>query len=81
MLAGLGLCMYYMYMTYDFFGVNAPLWFDIKPISAGIFGMSAGFLGVIVGSLVSPAPSKEVQALVDHVRYPSLTGDINTNAA
>jgi cation/acetate symporter len=81
MLAGLGLCMYYMYMTYEFFGVNAPLWFDIKPISAGIFGLAAGFVGVIIGSLVSPAPSKEVQELVDHVRYPSLTGDVSAKAA
>jgi cation/acetate symporter len=81
MLAGLLMCMYYMYMTYDFFGVMAPLWFDIKPISAGVFGMAAGFTGMIIGSLITPAPSKEIQALVDHVRYPSLDGDINTNAA
>jgi len=82
MLAGLAVCMYYMYITYDFFGgVAANEWFGIKPISAGIFGLPAGFLGVIIGSLISPAPSKEVQELVDHVRYPSLTGDINTKAA
>ena len=81
MAAGLLVCMYYMYMTYDFFGVNAPLWFGIKPISAGVFGLTAGFIGVIVGSLISRAPSKEIQDLVDHVRYPNLEGDINTNAA
>jgi cation/acetate symporter len=78
MLAGLGTCMYYMYTTYPFFGVNAPLWWDITPISAGIFGIPAGIIGVIVGSLISPAPSKEVQELVDHVRYPNLEGDIDT---
>ena len=81
MTLGLGICMYYMYMTYPFFGVNAPKWWDINPISAGIFGIPLGFIGVIVGSLISPAPSKEVQELVDHVRYPNLEGDINTNAA
>ena len=81
MLAGLGTCMYYMYMTYPFFGVNAPLWWDIAPISAGIFGIPAGFIGLIVGSLISPAPSKEVQELVDHVRYPSLEGDLMNTAA
>jgi cation/acetate symporter len=75
MLAGLGICMYYMYITYPFFGVNAPKWFEINPISAGIFGIPAGFLGVIIGSLITPAPSKEVQELVDHVRYPSIVGD------
>ncbi len=73
MLVGLGVCMYYMYTTYDFFGgVDANQWWDIKPIAAGIFGLPAGIITVIVGSLISPAPSKEVQELVDHVRYPNL---------
>ncbi len=72
MTAGLGVCMYYMYMTYPFFGVKAPLWWDINPISAGLFGIPVGFLGVIIGSLISSAPSREVQELVDHVRYPNL---------
>ena len=78
---GLGVTIYYMVQTYDFFGINAPLWWDIKPIAAGIFGIPLGFIGVIVGSLISPAPSREVQELVDHVRYPNLEGDINTAAA
>jgi cation/acetate symporter len=64
-----------------FFGVNAPKWWDINPISAGTFGIPAGFLGIIIGSLISPAPSKEIQELVDHVRYPSLEGDIDTKGA
>src|SRR5690606_40728135 len=46
MLAGLGLCMYYMSVTYPFFrdllGVTAPIasyqWFGINAISAGVFG-------------------------------------------
>jgi hypothetical protein len=58
---GLGICAYYMYLTYPFFGVNAPKWWDINPISAGTFGIPAGFLGIIIGSLISPAPSKEVR--------------------
>jgi cation/acetate symporter len=72
MTVGLGVCAYYMYITYPFFGVNAPKWWDIAPIAAGTFGIPAGFLGVIIGSLISPKPSKEIQDLVDHVRYPSL---------
>jgi cation/acetate symporter len=81
MLAGLGVCMYYMFITYDFFGgVAANEWFAIKPIAAGVFGMPAGFLGVLIGSMLSKAPSKEVQDLVDHVRYPNLEGDITTQA-
>ena len=75
---GLGVCAYYMYLTYPFFGVNAPKWWDINPISAGTFGIPAGFLGLIIGSLISPAPNKEIQDLVDHVRYPNLEGDIDT---
>ena len=81
MLAGLGICMYYMYQTYPFFGVNAPLWWDINPISAGLFGIPIGFIGVIVGSLLTAPPAKEIQELVDHVRYPNLEGDIDTSAA
>ncbi|HRH82333.1 MAG TPA: VC_2705 family sodium/solute symporter [Thiobacillaceae bacterium] len=82
MIAGLAVCMYYMFITYDFFGgVDANQWFAIKPIAAGVFGLPAGFLGVIIGSLLSPAPAKEIQELVDHVRYPSLEGDIETRAA
>ncbi len=79
MALGLFVCGYYMYLTYPFFGVNAPKWWDINPISAGTFGIPAGFIGVIIGSLISPAPSKEVQELVDHVRYPNLAGDIDTS--
>jgi cation/acetate symporter len=82
MLAGLAVCMYYMFMTYEFFGgVDANQWFAIKPIAAGVFGLPAGFLGVIIGSLLTKEPSKEIQDLVDHVRYPNLENDINTNAA
>ncbi len=81
MTAGLLVCAYYMYQTYPFFGVNAPRWWDIAPIAAGIFGIPAGFIGLIVGTLISPAPSKEIQELVDHVRYPSLEGDIDTKGA
>lgn len=72
MSTGLGVCMYYMYITYPFFGVNAPLWWDINPISAGIFGMPAGIVGVIIASLLTAAPGKDIQEMVDHVRYPNL---------
>jgi cation/acetate symporter len=76
MVGGLGTCMFYMYITYPFFGVNASLWWDINPISAGIFGMLVGFVGVIAGSLLTAAPGKEMQNLVDQVRYPNLENDI-----
>ena len=78
MLAGFGTCIYYMVQTYPFFKVNAPLWWDIAPIAAGMFGVPAGFIGLVVGSLISPAPSKEIQDIVDHVRYPNLGSEVDT---
>jgi cation/acetate symporter len=82
MVAGLGTCMYYMYTTYSFFGgVAANQWFNIAPISAGVFGVPIGIVTIIVVSLLTPEPSKQVQELVDHVRYPHLRGDIDTQAA
>ncbi|MSQ70573.1 MAG: cation acetate symporter [Betaproteobacteria bacterium] len=82
MVAGLGVCMYYMYTTYPFFGgVAANQWFNMGPISAGVFGVPIGIITIFVVSLLTPEPSKNVQELVDHVRYPHLKGDINTQAA
>ncbi len=82
MIAGLGTCMYYMVQTYPFFGgVAANQWFNMSPISAGVFGLPVGLLTIIVVSLLTPEPSKQVQELVEHVRYPHLRGDIDTQAA
>jgi cation/acetate symporter len=81
MVGGLGMCMFYMYITYPFFGVNAPLWWEINPISAGVFGMAVGFIGVIAGSLLTAAPGKEIQDMVDNVRYPNLDGDLKSRVA
>ena len=86
MVAGLGTTFYYMITTQPWmrgiFGITSPvqLWWDIQPISAGLFGVPIGFAVIILVSLVTPAPSKKVQELVDHVRYPNLKGDINTLA-
>ncbi len=42
------------------------------PISAGLFGVPLGFLVIWVVSLITPAPKRETQELVEHVRYPNL---------
>jgi cation/acetate symporter len=82
-IAGLGVCLYYMVHTYptfiQWFGTT-PIqkWFGLDPISAGMFGVPVGLVTIWIVSLVTPAPSQEVQELVDHVRYPSLAGDIDT---
>ncbi len=81
MAAGLGICAYYMYVTYPFFGgVAANQWFNMAPISAGVFGVPVGLLTIIVVSLLTREPSRKVQELVEHVRYPHLRGDIATQA-
>jgi len=78
MIAGLGTTFYYMVTTQPWlrgvFGVTSPvqLWWDIQPISAGLFGVPIGFLVILVVSLLTPAPSRETQELVEHVRYPDL---------
>ncbi len=83
MLAGVGITFYYMAMTQPWlrrvFGVQSSIadntWWDINPISAGIFGIPLGFAVLIIVSLLTPAPDKATQDLVDHVRYPHLRGD------
>jgi cation/acetate symporter len=84
MIAGFGTTFYYMTKTQVwlrevFYGIakNVPvtpadLWWDIQPISAGLFGVPIGFAIIVLVSLVTPAPSKETQELVEHVRYPNL---------
>jgi cation/acetate symporter len=86
MLAGVGITFYYMATTQPWmrglFGVKSPiadnLWWDIQPISAGLFGVPLGFIVIIIVSLLTGAPKPETQELVEHVRYPHLRGDIDT---
>ena len=78
MVSGLGITFYYMLTNQPWlraaFGIASPirLWWDIDPISAGLFGVPVGFVVIIVVSLVTPAPSQKVQDLVEHVRYPDV---------
>ena len=79
MAAGLGICIYYMMRTYPFFtNMGVPkmdLWFGLSPVSAGMFGLPLGIITIIIVSLLTSPPSKAVQELVEHVRYPNLQGD------
>jgi cation/acetate symporter len=83
MLAGIGICVHYMTLNQPwlrevFYGVarsvpTAPTeWFGISAISAGVFGIPLGFAVIIIVSLITPAPSREVQDMVSQVRYPDL---------
>lgn len=86
MVAGLGTTVYYMVMNQPWlrgiFGITSPvdLWYGILPISAGVFGVPVGIAVIIVVSLITPEPSKKIQDLVDHVRYPNLLGDNGTRS-
>ena len=79
MIAGLSVCIYYMLRTYPFFtNMGVPkmdLWFGLNAVSAGMFGLPIGLLTIIIVSLLTAPPSKAVQELVEHVRYPNLRGD------
>ena len=69
MMLGLGVTLYYVIRTHPFFGGSmANSWFDINPISAGVFGVPLGFVTIIIISLLTPPPPKEIQDLVDYVR-------------
>ena len=113
MIAGFGLCAFYLVVTRYFpgFGVayagmssllnpvtGAPLvdiakamalpnamenfptlahplankvgWFNLNNISCGMLGAPLGFLVIYVVSLMTKAPSAEMQALVDEIRKP-----------
>jgi len=73
MLAGLALTLIYVVQTHPFFGGSmANAWFDINPISAGVFGVPLGFVIIVVVSLLTEPPPREIQDLVDYVRYPEL---------
>ncbi len=59
MLAGLGLTIYYMFVNSavirSFLELQGSgLWFDIEPVSAGVFGVAAGVAVTVVVSLLTP---------------------------
>ncbi|MEQ1682954.1 MAG: sodium:solute symporter family protein [Burkholderiaceae bacterium] len=76
MLTGLAITLYYLVHNEPWlrgvFGVLAPpeLWFGILPISAGVFGVPAGFAACVLVSLLTPAPSREQREFVRRLRYP-----------
>ncbi len=49
---------------------NRVGWFNLNNINCGLLGMPLGFLVIWVVSLMTPAPSKEMQAYIDEIRKP-----------
>ena len=71
MLAGFGVCLYYMLHTSTMLGGTPDgQWLHIAPISAGIFGVPAGLAAAIVVSWLTPAPGRRSTGLVEHIRAP-----------
>ena len=71
MLTGFFVCLIYLVQTIPALGgSSAHQWFHIAPASAGVFGVPAGLIVMIVVSLLTPPPKAEVLALVDQLRSP-----------
>jgi cation/acetate symporter len=66
MLAGFICGSWYLYHVYN---GGAP-WFGIDHIRFGMIGMPASLVAMVVVTLLTPAPSKEIQDMVDEVRVP-----------
>jgi cation/acetate symporter len=67
MIAGYGVCLFYLIGT-QYYGM--PLWFGVRNISCGLFGIPAAFLTTYVVSLMTPEPSKDMQDFVESIRTP-----------
>jgi cation/acetate symporter len=67
MLVGLGVGSWYLYMVYA--GGMTP-WWGIDHLRFGIIGALASLISMVVVTLMTPAPDKETQAMVDEVRIP-----------
>jgi cation/acetate symporter len=49
---------------------NKVGWFNLNNINCGLLGMPLGFLVIWLVSLITPEPSKELQAYIDEIRKP-----------
>jgi cation/acetate symporter len=74
MWAGLGVTLYYMVMNQPWlrtvFSVDTPiaLWWGIQPLSAGVFGVPAGFCVLIVFSWITPHLNSDSTQFVNRLR-------------
>ncbi|HMR32567.1 MAG TPA: cation acetate symporter [Geminicoccaceae bacterium] len=73
MIAGFSVTLFYTLNNYYWGGSQ---WFGVNHIAGGVFGIPVGFLVIWLVSLATPAPSRELQELVDSIRIPK--GEILT---
>jgi cation/acetate symporter len=72
MLVGLGVTLFYL-IGVKFFAM--PKWFGISDLSAGVFGLAAGFAALAVVSLLTRPPDARVRRMVRELRYPRLPAE------
>ena len=68
MVGGFGVGSWYLYMVY---AAGMAPWWGIDHIRFGIIGMPVSLICMIVVSLLTPAPSAEIQKMVDDTRIPT----------
>ncbi len=61
------------WLAYDRTAQVVANWWGVRNISSALFGLPIGFLVMVVVSLMTPAPSKELQAFIDEIRRPRAT--------
>ncbi|HNC51118.1 MAG TPA: cation acetate symporter [Accumulibacter sp.] len=81
MIIGLASTIYYMVRVHfdsipwlGIHGIGMEPWLGIQSTAAGVWGVAAGFLTIVVVSLFGKPPSGATQDFVESVRYPELDG-------
>jgi cation/acetate symporter len=56
--------------AFDTHAQTVANWFGVRNISSALFGLPAGFIAMYVVSLLTKAPSKQMQDFIDEIRRP-----------
>jgi len=56
--------------AFDSYAQTIASWWGIKNLSAAAFGLPVGFAVMIIVSLLTKAPSKEMQDMIENIRIP-----------
>jgi cation/acetate symporter len=71
MVTGFLVCLWYMLRASPTLGGSLDQsWLGIQPLAAGVFGVPAGLLATVLGSLLSAPPSRASLGMVDYIRAP-----------
>jgi cation/acetate symporter len=70
MIAGFGVTLWYLIWTHPTMGLGQPPIWGVGNISAAIFGLPVAFVITYVVSLMTPAPSQQMQDFIKELRIP-----------